>query len=445
MEFLRATLLISVLTLMVTPFMARGDDGKPAALPPITTGNPAPPATNSPTAAPALVPDTPILSEQPAEKPAEENTPWKLPQPQFLKDLGIQAFGWLEAGFTANALSPRDRSNGPIATNDRSDDFQFNQGWFGFERAVKTNGDGFDIGGRVDIVYGTDWRYGDSPGLESQINSRNSYYGLVIPQFYLELGWNDLTVRAGHFAAGIGYEQIPAPLNFFYSHSYAIGYSEPILLTGFQANYKWSDNLNIIAGFNNGWTQFEDFDQRFDFLGGFRWKSDDKKTELSFMVDVGPQDPRVNDPQFAYALVFQRQLTDNLKYVAQNNLGGTEHGDPRTGSYAGWYGLDQYLFYKINTKLTLGTRFEWFDDAQGSRVAGIGNLNNGWTALPGFEGNFFEWTNGFNYQPCPNMNIRPELRYDWYSGTRNLADQLPFGDGKHHDQLTVAFDVVIVF
>ena len=443
--FQRATLFLLMVVVMLTPFRVWGQEGKSDPLPPPLATASQVPAANNATGLPGLVPPTPIVSEIPPQQLAEPDKPWQIPQPDCLKQLGINVFGWLDQGFTANALSPINRSNGPVATNDRSNDYQLNQAWLGFERAVKTDGCGFDIGGRVDLVYGTDWRYGDSPGLENRINSRTDYYGLVIPQFYLDVGWNDLTARIGHFAAGIGYEQIPGPANLFYSHSYAMGYSEPLLLTGFQFDYKWSDNLHIYAGLNNGWTQFEDFDQRFNFLGGFRWQSDDKKTNLSFMIDVGPQDPRVNDPQFAYALVFQQQLTENLKYVAQHNLGGTENGNPRTLGYAGWYGLDQYLIYKINNQLSLATRFEWFDDAQGSRVAGVGNLNNGWTALPGFEGNFFEWTNGFNYQPCRNLNIRPELRYDWYSGSRNLADQLPFGDGKHHDQILAALDVIFVF
>ena len=59
-----------------------------------------------------------------------------------------------------------------------------------------------------------------------------------MPQFYMEVGYNDLTVRMGHYAPSIGYEVVAAPGNFFYSHSYALAYSEPVLVTGLQADYK---------------------------------------------------------------------------------------------------------------------------------------------------------------------------------------------------------------
>ncbi len=79
--------------------------------------------------------------------------------------------------------------------------------------------------------------------------------------------------------------------------------------------------------------------------------------------------------------------------------------------------MAQYLIYTINPKWSAGTRIEWFRDDDGDRVAGVGNVNLGWTAAPGFVGTFTEWTTGLNYRPCPNLVIRPEIRCDWYSGS----------------------------
>ena len=77
------------------------------------------------------------------------------------------------------------------------------------ETSSATNG---NVGGRFDIIYGSDWRYGMSYGLEDRINGNDRLYGMVLPQFYGEVAYNDLTVRAGHYAAAFSYEQIPAPL-----------------------------------------------------------------------------------------------------------------------------------------------------------------------------------------------------------------------------------------
>ena len=207
----------------------------------------------------------------------------------MLKELGIVQYGWLEQGATFNSLSPMNRWNGPVSTNDRSNEYEMNQLWLGWERPVKTDGCGWDIGGRIDLMYGSDWRYGECYGLETNLDAPNHLYGFILPQFYMEVGYNDLTVKMGHFAPSIGYEVVAAPGNFFYSHSYALGYSEPVLVTGLQADYKLSNHWNVIGGFNNGFNEFEDQNGMLHFLGGAKWHNDEHKVSLSLMTDIGPQ------------------------------------------------------------------------------------------------------------------------------------------------------------
>ncbi len=272
-----------------------------------------------------------VVEAESADPPDNPAKPWTLPQPQLFQKYGIHMFGWLDQGFTGNTQSPADRTNGPVALNDRSNDYELNQLWMGLERKVKTDGCGFDLGGRIDMSYGTDWRYGDCVGLEDRINAKSDLYGLVIPQFYLEVGWNDLTVKLGHYAAGMGYEQVPGPANFFYSHSYAIGYSEVILVTGMQAEYKLTDNWSINSGFFDGWSGsagFEDPADKWDYLGGLKWHNDDNTTSLSWEITAGPQDPAGIQTLYDYALVFKQQLTKSLLYVAQQNDGGEANAIP---------------------------------------------------------------------------------------------------------------------
>ena len=221
----------------------------------------------------------------PTKEPGEK---WTIPQPTVFKTLGITLYGWLDQGATLNSLSPRDRWNGPVDLNDRSNEYELNQFWVGVERKVKTDGCGFDIGGRIDVMYGTDWRYGDCAGLEQNYDAQNQLYGLVLPQFYAEVGYNDLTVKIGHYAALMGYELVGAPGNFFYSHSYAMSYSEIILTTGMEGDYKLSKNWDLIGGWNFGNQSFEDVGGCVDFLGGFKWHSTDNKTGLSFEMSAGP-------------------------------------------------------------------------------------------------------------------------------------------------------------
>ncbi len=46
--------------------------------------------------------------------------------------------------------------NGPVTFGDRSGEFQLNQLNMFIQRAVATEGDSFDVGGRFDIMFGTD-------------------------------------------------------------------------------------------------------------------------------------------------------------------------------------------------------------------------------------------------------------------------------------------------
>ena len=144
-------------------------------------------------------------------------------------------------------------------TNDLDGEYQMNQFWMTLERPVNTGGDGFDFGGRIDAAYGTDWRWYMNNGLENRLNGPDGQtYGMMLPQAYAAVGYNDLTVKLGTFEAILDYESLPAPANFFYSHSYCYTYGVPHLVTGMLADYKMDENWSVQGGFHRGWSQFED-------------------------------------------------------------------------------------------------------------------------------------------------------------------------------------------
>ncbi len=95
---------------------------------------------------------------------------------------------------------------------------------------------GFDIGGRIDYIYGTDGPDTQAFGIDND-HWDNGWdngndYGSAIPQLYMEAGYGDLSVKVGHFYTIIGYEVVQAPDNFFYSHAYTMYNSEPFTHTG---------------------------------------------------------------------------------------------------------------------------------------------------------------------------------------------------------------------
>lgn len=377
--------------------------------------------------------------------------PWTLPQPCVAQNLGIKIGGWLEQGMTFNGLDPADRFNGPNGTNDRSAEYQLNQAWVYFVRPTKTDGCGWDLGGRIDMSYGTDWRFGQAYGLEDRIDSANSFYGLVLPQFYAEVAYNDLTVKMGHFATFTSLEVIPAPMNFFYSHALlACPYFDPVLVTGIQAEYKLNDNWTLVNGFNNGAMMFEDPTDTYNYLGGVRRVSDDKQRNLSLMIQSGQEQgfTGVHTRNNVIA-VYSWQLTKRLSYGSQYTAGIEKNGSVvNPGEDASWYGTEQMFTFKINQKWSAGLRYEWVRDNDGSRVAGIGNVlltDRGWDGLPGCAGAYNDLSLGLNWRPNANMVLRPEARWDWYDGRANGSGQLPYGDHSTREQFTAACDFIITY
>jgi hypothetical protein len=414
-------------------------------------------------------PEQPLLEEAPSESELQSPSPaptaeaagnittayeeqkeaskgWKLPEPNFLKEHGFELGGWLEQGLTYSN-HPDAFFNGPVFTNDWNGEYQMNQFWMFLDRAAKNNGEGWAWGAHLDMMYGTDWRFGIVHGIEDRINDFNRQsYGMVIPQFYFDVAYNDLTIRLGHFSAIPGYEVVAAPPNPFYSHSYAMVFSEPILVTGILADYKLSEQLSVLGCIHRGWMMFEDENNIWDFWGGVRWTAQDKKTSIGYTVNVGPEDPEGIQQRFVGTLVFKHQVTDRLQYVLQHDLGQEQNG-VTVGQSAQWYGIDQYFLYKLNDRWSANLRAEWFRDNNGVRVQGAppdAGLRV-WPASPGFAGNFYEVTAGLNWRPNGNILFRPEIRWDWYNGSLNNQGQLPFNNGQSSSQVLAAADLIFSF
>jgi hypothetical protein len=373
-----------------------------------------------------------------------QGQPWTLPQPGVLEAHKIRLGGWLQQGITFNAQDPSP-FNGPVATNDLDSEYLMNQMWLYLHRQADNGGCGWAWGGHIDVLYGSDWRFGFNNGLETEINGFNRQtYGIVIPQAYLEFAVNKLSVKLGHFAGILDYEVVPGPPNPLYSHSYGYGYGVPQLVTGMMADYKLTDQLSIQSGFHRGWMQFEDNNNKLDYMGGVKWISDNERLSLAYALSTGPQDDAGQQERFVHSLVAKLSVTEKLQYILVQNL-GSQKNSPQAGDTAEWYGINQYFLYQINPCWAAVLRAEWFRDDDGMRVAGPGNVP-GIRAFDGrgFAGNFYEVTAGLNWRPLANLLVRPEIRYDWFDGPAGPTG-LPFDDGNSDDQLLFGVDAVLTF
>jgi hypothetical protein len=225
--------------------------------------------------------------------------PWGLPQPRFLASRGIKLGGWLDVGISAVANDPADRFNGVVTFDDRDGEAQMNQLWLYLNREVDTGGYGWGWGGRVDFVYGTDAFFTQcADGLEANWHQTERFYQAALPQFYVDVGYNDWTIRMGHFFTIIGYEVVQAPENFFYSHAYTHQYGEPFTHFGLLAMYKVNDQWSLSGGFTRGWDNLDDTigKNSLGLLGGANWTSWNDRLELRFAITASEEGPLLRRP-----------------------------------------------------------------------------------------------------------------------------------------------------
>jgi len=415
-------------------------------------------------------------------------TDYDINETKFLKDNGITIGLWANAGITYNAASPDNNFNGPVTFGDRSGEFQLNQLNLFIQRAVATEGDAWDFGGRFDAMFGTDAIFTQAYGVPAfDVNTglpkdrshwdlnilgteNNRFYGLALPQAYLEayvpVG-NGLNIKAGHFYTPIGYETVPAPDNFFYTHAYTMQYGEPFTHTGFLGNYAVDKNWSVVGGavtgsatggWDGGW------DQQLGNWGGIAgttWTSDDKGTSANITGTYGGTSEQSSNAWAMYSMVLKHNITDKTHLVLQHDHGYADNvlAPEGPGTDAEWYGINTHLYYDIKDDLTVGVRGEWFRDHNGIRVCSPGRVG----AATNFHGgeavsyaanflstcqpaSYYAFTVGMNYKPTKWLNLRPNVRYDWVDGTVAGTDQSyrPFGNNKM-DQFLFSTDFTINF
>jgi hypothetical protein len=378
--------------------------------------------------------------------------PFKLLDGPCAERRHIQAGGWLAQSFVWNPYSPADRFNGPVTWTDRANDYQLNELYAYVGRAANTEGCGWDYGYRADVMYGTDYRWCTSAGLETDWNS-GQFYGLAVPQLYAEVAYNNLTVKMGHFISPVGYYTVGTALNFFPFLPYTYQYGEPFTHTGLLATYKFGDRLSWGNGFVRGWDNFDSTgNPNLSYLTTVTWTFKNEDT-LAYVGLYGcePSFDAGTDgftPRYFHTLVYQHKFSDDVLGVLQSDF-GTQDNATATGGTADWYGVNSYLYWRQTCRLQWGLNLEWFRDEDGFRVGKLlpsfGSPDaRGWAVGPGFSGDFVSFAVGPKYFFTPNIYGRAALRCDWYTGDR-AGGALPFDDGtKDHQQLVVC-DVVCTF
>ena len=348
---------------------------------------------------------------------------------------GYSAGGWLQLGYHNKNLS---------LFNSRKHDLQVQQAWLYAEKAIDTT-DGFDFGGRVDYLYGTDAPDTQAFGIanshwDNQWDNGTDY-GHALPQVYGEVGYGDFTAKIGHFYTLIGYEVVAAPDNFFYSHAYTMYNSEPFTHTGALITYSMTEDIDIFGGYVLGWDSgFEDngdavlAGSSVQLTGDINYTS----TLVAGRFSDGGSDGTENG--FMHSAVASIQLTEDISYILQSDLLDTE--DASGATVRKTFGVNQYLVKQLSDCFGLGARFEWWNVDSASQ----GFYQNN---VPVAQGDYdvYAMTLGMNMRPHSNIVFRPEIRWDWVDANRNelAVAGINLLEDNAKRQTTFGIDTIISF
>jgi hypothetical protein len=383
----------------------------------------------------------------------------------WLKCHDITVQGWGEAGYAwHDGTRNPDGFNGPDGFNDRDGEFLLDQLYVTAQKALKDNDCCWDWGFQVDFFFGSDYRYPLEKGLDARDDGTPRWhtddrrlYGFNLPQAYLQFGTKALYYKVGEMYTYMGNEVVAPVGNVFYSHTYTFLYAIPFTHTGVSATYVPNDQLTISNMIIEGWDTFNDTDENPGYMGQVIFTAKDKHTVLTIdwidsmepIVSGGNPNPpdgvNAHHNRFVITPVLSHDLNDRLSYEIDGTWGCQAAGEAE-GDTSTWGGVASIQTYKLNCCWTAGMREEWFRDTDGTRVAPVGDfatpVNNNVASAGGFAGNFNDWTWGLNYHPNANVQFRPEIRYDWYDGQRNVAGNLPYRAGTSNHQWIYSTDMI---
>ncbi len=379
---------------------------------------------------------------------------------EAMKKAHIQVYGWGNVGFNVSS-NGKQGGNAPGAYNYDPNTIQLDQFVLYAERLPDTvQRDHVDWGFRVSTIYGVDYRYTTSYGLESQqLLQHNRTHGYDFPMLYGELYFpqvaKGLLVRVGRYISIPDIEAQLAPNNYMYSHSMTYtfdNYTNTGVVFSMQANKNITLQAGVVIGtdtaiwnwgkkVNNPYpnplypgTRFlKDPGAKPSFVGCFRYQSDSGRDDFYACADG------INNGVWGYnnlqwlGFTYYHKFTDKFHVafetynVHENNVpnvnnpvalqaylnGGTPFSPQRipfnapglaqcdsTTSLTCTINVQTYLTY-WNYRFTpldnLSFRAEYFDDMQGQRT--------------GVKTAYAAFALGVQHWLSPQITFRPEIAY----------------------------------
>lgn len=374
----------------------------------------------------------------------------KAGMPCLLDKTGIKVYGYAEGGYMYDTTAPQPYA-GPtfLALNNLRNTPLLDKISLNVERTVDPTKKMFDLGFRMEGIWGYDARFIHSNGLGDtqtgryQLDPLQAYVDMALPYLPAKIRAGKWIELAGfeHFSANL-YGAFGDPARALYSYSYQFFYAEPGTQTGVLGTYVLNGQWTFDLGFTEGWNQStRNTNGYLDILGRITFTPTDK-TSIVFVMTEGPEYPTgvgrglppgdTKDWWTAFDLVITQKVTDKLylgtgvDFVNAPHIPGLDRGSKQWGGIAG------YLSYALDRYSTLNTRVEWFNDSSYGFATGAPT-----------GANYYEATMGIAVRPFPKdkllsrLLLRPEIRYDW-------SDKRVYATGDK-GELTLSGDILFTF
>jgi len=356
-------------------------------------------------------------------------------------------YGWIDPSLN---LSTSAHNNAPEANDVYANRLEMNQVVLYAERLPDSvQRDHIDWGYHLTALYGTDYRFTTGKGYWSGpwVNDHREYGfdpTLEYVDIYIPQVAQGMNVRVGRYISVPGIEVQLAPNNYIFSHSllYAI---DPFTDTGLIATLKLNDQWLVQLGITGGhdvalWTA----DAKPS--GTFCLNYTTRPVTDNFYVCANG----INDGKYVYNNLQQYDATWYHKfsktwhmateswYMYERDvpaLGGTIQ--PETGANGAYclpgeqrctapeYAVVNFLQKEISAHNFLSFRNDFLDDKKGQRT--------------GYATRYTENTIMWCHWIGTTVQLRPEVRFD------RAWDRKVYDDGRRHNQVTVASDLIFHF
>jgi hypothetical protein len=356
-------------------------------------------------------------------------------------------YGWVEP--TLN-FSNSSHNNAPEANDDYSNRLEMNQFVLYAERLPDSvQRDHIDWGYHLTALYGTDYHFTTGKGyLSGQLLHDHRQYGfdptLEYVDVYIPQVAQGMNLRLGRFISVPGIEAQLAPNNYIFSHSllYAI---DPFTDTGLMATVKLNDQWLVQLGITDGhdvalWTP----DAKPTGTACLSYTTKSVNDNLYICANG------INNAKYAYNNLQQYDVTwyhrfSKTVHMATESwymyerdvpaLGGKIQ--PETGANAAYcltgeqrctapeYAVVNFLQKELSAHNFLSFRSDFLDDKKGQRT--------------GYATRYSENTITWCHWIGTTVQLRPELRFE------HAWDQKAYDNGRRHNQLTVASDLIFHF